>query len=576
MGSFLDCREKNDFTDFEKLAEIKKRDKSLSPKNSKNNELKNEITYQKSDSGKKLSQTIKSYSSENNNIFFSESPVKNINLRNNLSSKGKKQQNIGIFKKLDNKLQLKVINENNKIQNKNFKQNSKKPQNKSLIQNSKKQNFKKSKTIFSSKVLKTTANSTKEKNEKNACLNNKKNNLKPTIKEIAKKLIYENVGNEDISVDFIKNNINNNFLFYKNHLEISDQNNLFSESCNENVLSKEFDFFFSDKKFNKSSNNYILTETSKDIIEKLKTIKKNFVTAHTERNLPTKFKSRKCPTFFNKNKKISKIPISIINSQIKNNIPLYRKKSANQYRKNTYNLSKLKYLSYFEDDFASLKRKTENGYCLGNYFLQDLSSFNGFNFNNSEINKSVNINTISQIKNKNTNFNTPLKKLLYRDLIQVDIIFKNTQICQDLIKNQKNNVITISYDILGKLNTKSILYDGYIYCVIQNKNEFMERYFQITKNCFRYYNDFYTALKGNEKPIVQFDIRHIKNDQIIGYKKLNKINKIAKNKNIKFAFIIMLNQNNDKFIIASDDKHFGYNIYNIIVLLKNYYEDKYR
>ena len=588
MGSFLDCKEENNFTAFEKAVEIKKRGKSLgASSNIKNKNLKNSLNNQKFKTDNKSIQSINSSSSEDNNTIYNESPAEKNKFENNLSVKGKKNRPDN-FQKMCKKLNLKEKKEYNKNQNYIFKQNNKKSSNSHSGQNSERQKIKKSKKILSSKVLTNTKNTTKDADKKNICLNNKNDNSKSTIKEIVNEFVKGNDRSEDMSNDFIiRNNTNNNCLLSKNNIDISELNNFFSESFNENIRSKEFDDFFTETRCNKSSNNYILTETNKDIIKKLKTLQKSLVTSHKPRNSHTGFKSRKCPNFFNNSTKNYKVSISIINSQIKKNIPIYRKESASKFRRSTYDIPKLKSLSHFGDVAIINKINLKNDCCsLGNYFLQDVSSFNSYNFNNSVINKSVKINRrtymnekkIPKTKTQKTNYTARFKKkLLYRDLIQVDIIFKNTQICHDLMENQKNNIITISYDILGKLKTKSILYDGYIYKVIENKNgyKFLERYFQITKNCFRYYNDFYTAQNDIEKPLVQFDIRHIKNDQIIDYKKFNKKNKTSQNKNINFAFTIILNQNDDKFIFASDDKCFGNNIYNIIVLLKNYYEDKF-
>ena len=180
----------------------------------------------------------------------------------------------------------------------------------------------------------------------------------------------------------------------------------------------------------------------------------------------------------------------------------------------------------------------------------------------SNQNKNYFINLKNNIKNENN----------IKDFIKVRIPFNGTQICPILINYSTNNIFILNYNNLNKFNDKSILYDGNIFKVINTPNEnnkLILRYFQITKNCFRYYNNIYSVLIYNENPLVQFDIRHIENIQIIN---LNLFN--IDEKKIEYAFSINLINNSDFFIFATDDKEFGNSIVNVLNLLRKYYKDE--
>ena len=165
----------------------------------------------------------------------------------------------------------------------------------------------------------------------------------------------------------------------------------------------------------------------------------------------------------------------------------------------------------------------------------------------------------------------------YRDIIE--IILPNNFFEESIVDNRiydiselnKNKVI-LNYNKLSKFKKTTILYDGILYKVSDKKNngfKLSKRYFQISINCFRYYNSFQ---KREEKPLVQFDIRHIKdlqiieNDFLIDYK--------IDNRDIEMVFCIYLNQNNDFFVFAVNNENLGKSIFDFLSLLKNYYEDK--
>ena len=173
----------------------------------------------------------------------------------------------------------------------------------------------------------------------------------------------------------------------------------------------------------------------------------------------------------------------------------------------------------------------------------------------------------------------------YKDIIEVYLPKKSGKslIDNEIIRNIINNKYILSYKIINSLDTDKILYDGFIYKLIDNieyyynnedyKYELLSRYFQITKNCFKYYNNIYEAINEKDKPLVQFDIRYIKSIEIMD-KYILKNYKINGNKNIEIIFCIYLNQNNDFFVFAHNNLFIGNNIINILLFLKRYYAKK--
>jgi hypothetical protein len=171
-------------------------------------------------------------------------------------------------------------------------------------------------------------------------------------------------------------------------------------------------------------------------------------------------------------------------------------------------------------------------------------------------------------KNKKDDQNNNIK-----DFIKVRIPFNGTQICPALVNYSTNNIFILNYNILNRINENSILYDGNIYKIIEGQNgdtKLILRYFQITKNYFKYYKNVYSVLIYNERPLVQFDIRYIQNVEKID---LNLI-KNAEEAKIKIAFSINLVKNSDFFIFSSDDKELGESIIDVLNLLRKYYEDE--
>jgi len=184
--------------------------------------------------------------------------------------------------------------------------------------------------------------------------------------------------------------------------------------------------------------------------------------------------------------------------------------------------------------------------------------------------------------NQNSNKEYEHQKILLQngEVIIIDlspINLNESLINKDLLKDNISNKMVLDYNKLDGLNTSQIIYDGLIYKVVESKEngyKLIERYFQLLKNCFRYYNNLENATANKDKPLVQFDIRHIKEINIINISNdIFKKYKI-KEKKVEFVFCIFLYQNDDFFVFACNNKEIGNSIYNIINLLKNYYARK--
>ena len=191
----------------------------------------------------------------------------------------------------------------------------------------------------------------------------------------------------------------------------------------------------------------------------------------------------------------------------------------------------------------------------------------------------------SDINKKNQNYNKKPLTQRYRDLIEVYIPKKKEKslISKEIINNIIGNKYIFNYEKIETFDTDQILYDGTIYKVIDNmektnndetfKYKLVDRYFQITKNCFKYYNNINEAINKKDKPLVQFDIRYIDKLDILDNSILENY-KIHGKKNVNIIFCIYLNQNNDFFVFVHDSINVGNNIINILLFLKRFYEKK--
>ena len=250
-------------------------------------------------------------------------------------------------------------------------------------------------------------------------------------------------------------------------------------------------------------------------------------------------------------------------------------------------------------------RETQGRFSLQQSYLSNSSMFNitssGVNINNKKNNREKRLfNVVSKnIKknkdNKRYKKNKSMEKKLvniekengksnshilfhqYRDIAEICLpSLEDSLINNNLTDSCINNKIILNYNKLNHFNTSTILYDGNLYKVLDRKNDgfkVSKRYFQITKNCFKYYKDIENAKSYKFKPLVQFDIRHIKDLQIVEPNFLKDI-KIEEEKDIEFVFCIYLYQNDDFFVFATDNENYGNSIFDVLNLLKNYYEDK--
>ena len=194
----------------------------------------------------------------------------------------------------------------------------------------------------------------------------------------------------------------------------------------------------------------------------------------------------------------------------------------------------------------------------------------------------VNKNNKYEFNNTNCNINNMLlPSEQYRDMVEIYMPkIENKTLMSNEIINKPGNKYIFSYEKIDNFSIEQILYDGVIYKVIDNiensgsEYQFLDRYFQITKNSFRYYNNINDAINNKEKPLVQFDVRHIQNIEIINSSIFGQ-SKINGNKNINIIFCIYIKDNNDFFVFSHYNKYVGNNIINILEFLIRYYEDNY-
>lgn len=171
----------------------------------------------------------------------------------------------------------------------------------------------------------------------------------------------------------------------------------------------------------------------------------------------------------------------------------------------------------------------------------------------------------NQRKGKTNNKNTQSHP---KSMVTVNLPKSATQIDKSLLSSIDR--ISLTYSLLSSIDNFCILYDGEVFKIQKNKTGYkiVTRYFQITKNCFRYYNSIYSSQVYNNKPLVQFDVRHIGNIDISNDNVLKfKYDKIA------FSFTIYLDNHKDFFEFGTDDPEFGSCIIKVLTLIINYHDD---
>lgn len=155
--------------------------------------------------------------------------------------------------------------------------------------------------------------------------------------------------------------------------------------------------------------------------------------------------------------------------------------------------------------------------------------------------------------------------------ITVSFPKSQTQIDKYIITNNTiNNRLHLSYETLSQISPNIILYDGTLLKIQYTKNGYkiLPKYFQITKNNFRYYNS--THINQTITPLLQFDIRNVCNIKI----STNKMLKLKSDNKIVFAFVIYLDYScNEFFEFGVDDLNIGVDFIKVLTLIMNYHED---
>ena len=220
-----------------------------------------------------------------------------------------------------------------------------------------------------------------------------------------------------------------------------------------------------------------------------------------------------------------------------------------------YHLSKLSQEKKSQNYFGSLIKAKNNNLDLNIFHLE----FQRRHHSNNETN---NFKINEDKKDKDTN----------KIILKLKILFKGTQINHNLLNSAVNDEFILNYNMLSKLSNKAIIYDGNIYKVSNSKNgesKFILNYFQITKKYFSCYNNVQSLLMINWKPLEEFEIKYIKNIEIVD---LNLLKKKNDNK-IKFSFVVNLVENINFFIFATDNADLGMNIINILNLIKKFFDE---
>lgn len=446
--------------------------------------------------------------------------------------------------------------------------------------------------------------------------NNRSNNLS---QDNFKEKNDDNIELNDLLTNVLNNNNN------RNNIENFNKKYRIESELDLNILkSNNLEYF-------NQTNDEIIYNNEKNIknnrmINKFTTIK---MKSNKEVTPP---KRKTYPAF--ENKRITKFN-TMNNKQIKNNIPTYRRghsQSNNFYpsvlNSSTYDNKKKKQIirrinitsnesslnsrslgssglkskklnknrnAINNQKGNSLKKNKEknlrNTYTISKKTLQQsyINESSIFNTSNNKLNLKINkpkknqrlYNLVSKhFINNYSNYqenSNEQKQPQNEEVIIIDLSYTNLNeslINKDLLKDIINNKMVLDYNKLDSLNTSQIIYDGFIYKVVESKEngyKLIERYFQLLKNCFKYYNNLENAITNKDKPLVQFDIRHIKDINIININNdIFKKYKI-KEKQIEFAFCISLYQNDDFFVFACNNKEIGNSIFYIINLLKNYY-----
>ena len=367
--------------------------------------------------------------------------------------------------------------------------------------------------------------------------------------------IIDSFQKNNVSDDDIKKNKSN--FFRNSNREISSILNFGSNNFLDN---SSLNIEFTNEKFNqfKQKNNKIS-------INKTPQIKKKLLRNNSLSKLSTNKKKISILENSNEKKNINKDLLIKKMIFVENKLKTKNKNCNSKYLKSISNRtpSPKNNINYKKDkNKNNLNKLIINNENINKSKLKKSSSFSerkNFKINNNKLN---NYNNIFQ-KNNNQNENSFIFPIKY----------KHSKVNKDLIYNDenKNKYIKLSFMILNSINTDYIIYDGIIYKVQRtNINGFklIEKYFQLTKNQFKYFNSIYSSQVYNNLPLIQFDIRNIINIEVTDKDYL--LNFINLENSSNFVFTIILN-NNEYFIFSTENDEMGNNIITIINLLRKYY-----
>ena len=589
----------------EDIVKIKNQINSSKDKNNINNENNKRIN---------LSDDINEINTNDNNIIYEK-----INNNNNIKINKRKnsiintKQNIIKHTKLQPEPNLQILEFNQKIKNEDKINNEKKKINNTIFINNSNVTISNDRTNIIENNFKDANNISFSNIKKN---NNYSSNIdKSEINEILtsafssnnKEINKEKFNNKyftvsDIDIDI--NSSNNNDFFnqvnigqsqdnikkfkknIKNRKIINKLTEIKNKINNQNISSSRMTYPIYSRKSSKSRKNETMDN---------KQIKKN-IPAYRHRNFEIKnfrHSTLKSSTYDKNKKKLDEKKVNIISLQNTFNKKLSKSllKSKNN-KKNKHSFKKKK------DSKNDISNSSINKFPIKHSYLNSSSEINisEINVKTNKINKNQRLlnyilkntinnennefNNINDYQNNNEKNNNLDQILIYenRDTVEIDISDININeylINKEFLNTNINNIIFLNYDKLDSLNTSEILYDGIIYKVVDGKNngfKITERYFQLLKNCFKYYNNIENSKINSDKPLLQFDIRHIKNLNIINNDIFKQYK--LKGKNIEFSFSIFLYQNEDFFVFVVNNEKIGKTIFNILNLLKKYYDNK--
>ena len=458
-------------------------------------------------------------------------------------------------------------------------------------------------------------------NQQSSTLQNQNIQLKNIILQQLKEDILPNVERKTYQEDFFsfkekdKSNKNNNNKIYfeskKNKLKCDKA--LFNKLCEEQ--NKYLLFGNDDNKliidkikniyqvlYNKNNNENDNEKKNRKNRKKIG-LNKNIPIYRKETNFHLRNKSYNIEKNFSMNNDNNNSYFSLFNNSTNLSINFINKANKFNNNKSERNCKKASSFFFNAKNPKNNKNQKKQKEVTFNQFL-NYNYFNKKNYSNIKDRKNKTyIKKVKPVifnsKSYNNIFNNDEKKLNYsnndinmnhlhllsheyRDLVEVNMpkLEEETLININIINSIIGNKYIYSYKKLDSFLNDTILYDGLLYKVVDNmdnmdennKYQLLERYFQITKNCFKYYTNIREAMNDKDKPLVQFDIRYIEKIEVIENNFLKNY-KINGEKDIKIIFCIYINQNNDFFIFAHYDKNFGKDVINILQFLQRYYED---